>query len=60
LFYEGEQKVLEKIKEDQPNIFINSDNIYFFLPKIKSYFLENYILVKSFSGLIGYEIYVKK
>lgn len=60
LSYEGEQIVLEKIRQDQPKVFIDMNNLYFFLPSLKNYFSENYKPTKSFLGIFNYTIYMKK
>ncbi|MEM5773332.1 MAG: hypothetical protein QXL86_03895, partial [Candidatus Aenigmatarchaeota archaeon] len=60
LFYEGEEKVLERIKKDSPKVFIGMSDIYFFLPSIKNYFSENYEPIKNFPGFFNYTIYMRK
>ena len=60
LLYEGEQNVLQKIKKDPPKIFIEMNNLYSLVPSIKKYFLKNYILFKTFPGIINYQIYIRK
>ncbi len=57
LVFEGEEKVIEKLKKDKPKIIIEAENYYLSNPVFKDFILKNYKLEKVFEGFPKYSIY---
>jgi len=61
--FEGEEKLLEKLKKEKPAVFIelgNDRSYYLALPGIGKFVKENYVSAVNFTGVPNYEVFKLK
>jgi hypothetical protein len=56
LKFEGEEKVVERLKENKPKVFIEMKN-YYFSTSLKDFIQENYVLEKEIKEMPNYFLY---
>lgn len=60
LMFEGEEKVIKRLNEDKPKIFIEMKGYYLSNKKFKDFAVNNYRFYEEIEGIPNYLIYEVK
>ena len=60
LVFEGEEKVIEKLRGDMPKFIIEMKGYYLVNPFFRDFVIENYELEKNIEGVPNYSLYKVK